>query len=395
MTPITMSRLPIVARCPASWALPHAEEADPSEPSQRGRAIHAFLADVSQHGREAALERVPEEYRAICEAIDTDKLPTHLAHEVAFRLNLRTGTARELGRNIDRNYAIDRSDWDEYCIDGTADLVGIDDDADAVVVYDYKTGWSAQDDAADHWQIKALALAAAWAYGTSNARIGIIRVLETGDVSYRVAELDAFDLAGVAEELRRILDARARAWEDLRAGRTPSVTTGRHCRYCPAFHACPAQVALVRQAAAAPEDLERKLAELITHENAALAYHRIVEVQMVLDRVMRQIKALAEKAPIPLGNNRMLGPVERTRESIVAEKALPILREHFGDEVAAAAAEVSITKTRLRDALRGYAQRTGDPLKHVEQQALELLRKSGGVQVSTSRTIAEYVEVKE
>src|SRR5690606_37172540 len=101
-------------------------------------------------------------------------------------------------------------------------------------------------------------------------------------------------------------------------------------------------------------------------------------------------KTLAEKAPTPLGNNRMLGPVERTRESIVAEKALPILREHFGDEAAAAAAEVSITKTRLRDALRGYAQRTGDPLKHVEQQALELLRKSGGVQVSTCRTIAEY-----
>ena len=149
-------------------------------------------------------------------------------------------------------------------------------------------------------------------------------------------------------------------------------------------------MALVRQAAAAPEDLERRFAELITPENAALAYHRIVEVQMVLDRVMKQIKALAEKAPIPLGNNRMLGSVERTRESIVAEKALPILRDHFGDEVARAAAEVSITKTRLRDALREYAQRTGEKLKHVEQQALELLRTSGGIQVSTSHTIAEY-----
>src|SRR5690606_19492231 len=390
MTPITMSRLPIVARCPASWALPHAEEAEPSEPSRRGRAIHAFLADVSVHGREAALERVPEEYRAICEAIDTDKLPTHLAHEVAFRLNLRTGAARELGRNIDRNYELDRSDWDEYCIDGTADLVGIDDEDDAVVVYDYKTGWSAQDDAADHWQIKALALAAARAYGKSNARLGIIRVWESGTVSYDVATFDAFDLDRIEVDLCAVLDRRFEAVNEIRAGRVPTVTTGRHCRYCPAFHACPAQVALVRQAAAAPEDLERRFAELITPENAALAYHRIVEVQMVLDRVMKQIKALAEKAPIPLGNNRMLGSVERTRESIVAEKALPILRDHFGDEVARAAAEVSITKTRLRDALREYAQRTGEKLKHVEQQALELLRTSGGIQVSTSHTIAEY-----
>lgn len=389
MKPITMSRLPIVARCPASWALPHAEEAEPSEPSKRGRAIHAFLADVATHGRNAALERVPEEYRPACELIDTDRLPTHLAAEVTFRLDVLRREAVEVGRDLNRSTYAERTgeDWVVY---GTADLVGIDDDADAVVVYDYKTGWSAQDDAADHWQVKALALAAACAYGKSNARIGIIRVWETGHVSYRVAELDAFDLDVVAEDLHRILDARARAWEELRAGRAPSVATGRHCRYCPAFHACPAQVALVRQAAAAPEDLERKLAELITPENAAKAYHRIAEVQMVLDRVMKQIKALAEKAPIPLGNNRMLGPVERTRESIVAEKALPILREHFGDEVAEAAAEVAITKTRLRDALRGYAQRTGERLTHVEQQALELLRKSGGVQVSTSRTIAEY-----
>src|SRR5690606_10357086 len=115
------------------------------------------------------------------------------------------------------------------------------------------------------------------------------------------------------------------------------------CRYCPAFHACPAQVSLVRQAAAAPEDLERKLAELITPETAAKAYHRIAQVQMVLDRVMKQIKALAEKEPIPLGNGRMLGPVERSRESIIAEKELPILRDHFGDEVAKAAAEISVT----------------------------------------------------
>lgn len=390
MKPITMSRLPIVARCPAAWALPHAKEAEPSEPSQRGSAIHAFLADVSEHGREAALERVPEEYRAICEAIDTDKLPTHLAHEVAFRLNLRTGAARELGRNIDRNYEIDRSDWDEYCIDGTADLVGIDEESDAVVVYDYKTGWSTQDDAADHWQIKALALAAAWAYGKANARVGIIRVWETGRVSYDVAELDTFDLEGAAEDLNRILDARVKAGEDLREGLAPSVTTGRHCRYCPAFHACPAQVALVRQAAAAPEDLERKLAELITTENAAKAYHRIAQVQMVLDRVKKQIHALAEKEPIPLGNGRMLGPVERSRESIVGEKAMPILREHFGAEVAEAAIEISITKGRLKNALQSYAKQTGSKITHVERQALDLLRKSGGVSVSTSRTVAEY-----
>ena len=389
MKPITMSALPIVARCPASWALPHAREADPSEPAERGSAIHAFLADVTKHGRDAALERVPEEFRPACELIDTDRLPTHLAAEVTFRLDLRGERAEEVGRDLDRSTYAKRT-GEAWVVYGTADLVGIDEESDAVVVYDYKTGWSTQDDAADHWQIKALALAAAWAYGKANARVGIIRVWETGRVSYDVAELDTFDLEGAAEDLNRILDARVKAGEDLREGLAPSVTTGRHCRYCPAFHACPAQVALVRQAAAAPEDLERKLAELITPENAAKAYHRIAQVQMVLDRVKKQIHALAEKEPIPLGNGRMLGPVERSRESIVGEKALPILREHFGAEVAEAAIEISLTKGRLKNALQSYAKQTGSKITHVERQALDLLRKSGGVSVSTSRTVAEY-----
>lgn len=390
MKPITMSRLPIVARCPASWALPHVEEAEASEPAKRGTAIHAFLADVSQHGRDAALDRVPDEYREACELIDTDRLPTHLAAEVSFRLNLEKGAARELGRDIGRQYAADRSDWTPACIDGTADLVGIDEEADAVVVYDYKSGWSPQDAAADHWQIGALALAAARAYDRSNARIGIIRLWETGHVTYDVATLDAFDLNRIEVDLCAALDRRADAILLIEEGRTPTVTTGRHCRYCPAFFACPAQVGLVRQVAAAPEALDAEIAALLTPENAAKAYHRIVEVQMVLDRVTKQVKALAEQTPIPLGNNRMLGLVEKKRETIVGDVALPVLKEHYGEDVAEAAAEVSITKTRLRDALKGYAQRTGGKIAHLEKEALKLLRANSGVEVSTSRTVAEY-----
>src|SRR5690606_37815558 len=187
MMPITMSRLPIVARCPASWALPHAEEAEPSEPSQRGTAIHAFLADVSERGRDAALERVPTEYRAACEVIDTDRIPLHLGAEVTFRLDLRSDEAQEIGRNIDRSTYADM-DEDPWVIYGTADLVGIGSDG-VVVVYDYKTGWSEQDQAGDHWQLRGLALAAARAYGVSHARVGIIRVPETGTPSYDVAEI--------------------------------------------------------------------------------------------------------------------------------------------------------------------------------------------------------------
>ena len=386
MRPITMSLLPIVARCPASWALPHAEEAEPSEPSQRGTAIHAFLADVSERGRDAALERVPPEYRAACEAIDTDRIPSHLGAEVTFRLDVRSDEAQEIGRDIDRSTYADMAE-DPWVIYGTADLVGIG--GGVVVVYDYKTGWSEQDRAEDHWQLRGLALAAARAYGTSHARVGIIRVPENGNPWYDVAEIDAFELDQIAADLARVLDQRVVAIEDLREGRTPTVTTGRHCRYCPAFLSCPAQVGLLRAVAAAPEKLDEEIAAL-TPEHAAKAYHRISQVRMVLDRAEKQLRSIAERQPIDLGNGRKYGPVEQTREKIVGDVALPVLREHFGAEVAEAAAEISVTKTRLRDALRGYAQRTGEKITHLERQALEVLRQNDCIEETFVTKLAEY-----
>lgn len=387
MKPITMSKLPIVVPCPASWALPHAEE-EAGAPAKRGTAIHDYLCDASEMGRDAALDRVPEEYREACEAIDIDRLPTHLAAEVTFVIDFLRDEAEEVGRNLGRSYA--KRDGEAFKLYGTADLVGVDEEADAVVVYDYKTGWSAQDAAADHWQLRGLALAAARAYGKANARIGIIRLWDTGRVTYDVDELDAFDLDQVYGDLNHALDRRVVAAEGIREGLVPPTAPGKHCRYCPAFTACPAQVGLIRAAASDPEALDEEIAALLTADNAAAAYRRISQVKMVLDKVTKQIEALAEQAPIPLGGSRVLGIVERKRERIAGDVALPVLREHYGDDVADAAAEVSITKTRLRDALRGYAQRTDGKITHIERDALKLIRQANGIEVTTSRTVGEY-----
>lgn len=383
----TISKLPIVANCPSSWALPHAREAEASAPASRGTAIHDYLAAVGEVGREAALEQVPDEYREACEVIDTDRLPTHLAREVSFRLDLGARTATEVGRDIHRAYGKEEG---LHILYGTADLVGLDADGETVVVYDYKSGWGRQDAAADHWQLRGLALAAALAYGRTHARVGIIRVPETGRPSFDVDELDAFDLDTIEVDLCAVLDQVAEARDAIQAGRTPEVTTGRHCRYCPAFHACPAQVGLIRAAASDPDALDQEIAALLTADNAAAAYRRISEVKMVLDKVTKQIETLAEQAPIPLGGTRMLGIVERKREKISGDVALPVLREHYGADVADAAVEVSITKTRLRDALRGYAQRTDGKITHIERDALKLIRQANGIEVTTSRTVGEY-----
>lgn len=382
--PITMSRLPIVVPCPASAALPYVTR-DVGAPAKRGSAIHAYLAEVSQVGREKALASVPEEYLDACEAIDTERLPTHLAPEVAFLLDLETGEAEEIGRDIDRRYP---DDVGPMQIVGTADLVGIDEGAGAVVVYDYKTGWAAQEEAGLHWQIRGLALAAARAYGQSAARIGIIRVPETGRPSYDVAELDAFDLDAIEDSLRRTL-ARVAYWrEAVAAGRTPDVHMGSHCRYCPAAYSCPGQVGLLRAVALSPDVAEPALDEL-TPEVAAEAYRRAQHIEAMLARVKAQLEGVATRAPIPLGDGRELGPVTMRREKLLADVALPILREHYGEGVAKAAVELRTSKKAIRDALRPYAQRLDAKITDIEREALDLIRGADGVKVSESTRIAE------
>src|SRR5690606_33417344 len=97
---ITASKIERVAACPGSEALPHAEST--SAAAERGSAGHAFLAAAGKLGREAALEQVPEEHRALCEAIDLDRLPVDLLAEPAYAWDPVTGKARFLGANIGR-----------------------------------------------------------------------------------------------------------------------------------------------------------------------------------------------------------------------------------------------------------------------------------------------------
>lgn len=382
MRRISASKLPIVMECPGSMALPWVTE-PAGEPAERGSAIHAFLAAVGSVGREAALDQVPAEYLEACEEIDLDRLPTHLAAEVAYALDLVTGKARELGRDLGRAYP----ETSETEIVGTADLVGLD--ADCVHVYDYKTGWSEQAPAGQHWQLIGLAVMAARAIGADSARIGVIQ-LRDGRSWWDVAELDAIALDAAFLRLQQMREKALVAETQVADGRVPDLRTGPHCRYCPAALSCPAQVGMIRAAAAAPEEITA-LGEALTLDTAAKAYRRIREVRAVLGKVEAQIHALASREPIPLGDGMVLGLVSKTKESINGDVALPLLREKYG-EAAEQAVEVSITKARLKDALRIVAKSTGAKITHLEKEALALLREHDGIQTKTSETVAEYKE---
>lgn len=387
MTLPTASYLPRVVACPASFVLPQERE-EKGRPAAQGTAIHAYLAAVGTKGREAALADVPEEFRDVCDAIPLERLPLNLAAEVTLAIDLETGAARELGRDLNRDYSAALPTE----IVGTVDALGMNDDE--VLIIDWKSGRGHVDPAARNWQLLALAVAAARVYGKSRARVGIGFVPEGSKPWFDWADLDALDLDAALYQLRKMARRIEKARADLAAGRTPETTPNVHCRYCPAWKSCPSQTALLRQVVAAPAEIEREVMTLLTPETARAAYERIKLVSAVVKRVEQAVYAWAATSPIDLGDGNVLGMTTTQKESVDGDKALPVLRAKFGDAVAEAACERSTSKAAINRALKKVERSKGTSFAEVERDALAALREAGAISIKTTETVQVH-HVKE
>lgn len=377
---LTASAMSRAMMCAASCALPQVREE--REDATRGTALHEYLANVSTMGL-AALALVPEEYRADCEALDLERLPVgagQWAAEVALAFHVPSGTARELGLGLARDYTAARDG--EVC--GTADVVGLTEDAAAVV--DFKSGWSDLGEAASLPQLRFLALAAARAYGKSKALVAIAP-LDRG-ASWGFMELDAVELDVIEAEVVRVRLAVSIAAAEISQGRTPRLSVGSWCRLCPAWASCPAQGALVRRMASEPTELERDIMTALTPESAAKAYGRIKAARAMLGRVESALYAWAALNPIPLGDGQVLGMVETSKEELDGAVTRRVLAERYGQAVADAAVEWHATKSAMKEALRAVAPK--GKLGATEKEALGAIREAGGVAVKTSTGVKEH-----
>lgn len=378
------SRLPspskhdVALLCPGSFALPHSEYV--GKWSTRGRVIHAFLADVPLLGRAAALAKVPKEFKVDCEVIDLSVLPAcqpeAYASEVTLAYNVDTGEAREVGRNLTREQAYATARPGEML--GTMDVVGLTDDA--VIVPDYKTGHHRYGPAKEIRQLRAYALLATRAYGKRRAVSGIISIREDGTSYYDKCELDEFDLACVEVEIHELVTLVRAEQARVAAGGTPKTVEGDHCARCPAISFCPSKMRLVRQFAAAPQELE-DLVVGATEEQLGEAWQRADALEKVVERVKEAIRHRAEQRPIPLPSGKVIGPVPT--EKLLLDQAAAALSEMFGPFVAAAATESEsrISKTSVERALRDHVQQPGVTLKALMKKALDAIREAGGVQI--------------
>jgi RecB family exonuclease len=284
--------------CPASETLPHVriQNAHASE----GTALHAFMQIYLESGwdRDAALRFMQANHAAYYDAalalpVDMLTWPARAAAEVACRVNLLTGAAEvgvELGGH--RAYPQARPAWEVW---GTLDVVG-DIAGRTVIVRDYKFGFDPQDQPGESWQMRLAAMAV---FG-DRVNFPHVESVETQIVTVRdgLFHVDPHVFTRAAcDAYRQEALAIAAA---LYAGDTGTPTTGDHCTYCPAFKACPAQVGLLMQLVSGEEVADGlALAEQV---------RAIDRARKVLDKTHKEMKALALREPIDLGDGWCYGP---------------------------------------------------------------------------------------
>jgi hypothetical protein len=386
MTLPTGSGIDRAMKCIASTALPQTRSI--SAASTLGTVIHDYLMNVSLQGPDEALRKVPEEHQAACAAIDLERLktvdPKSFAAEVAYAYSIPTDSAREIGRGINRAY---EGKLEPGEMAGTEDVVGITEDA--VVVYDYKSGFGHVPPAAENWQLKFGALAAARTYGKGRALVGIIR-LQNGDPWHDEAELDELDLEAAAVELRALALRVKEEESRLRDGAHPRTVTGSHCKYCPALPHCPAQTSLVRELGFAAIDPGKPV---ITEENVVALYEKLEAVDRLRDMMWESLDAYATAHPVQLPNGDVYGPCETEKETIDPHKGSVLLAEKYDSKVAldAVKQEPAIPWNRLELALKAWMQRhPGSKLKDLKLEARQLLREKGALRVEVKRTVKRF-----
>lgn len=382
MSLVTLSSTPRLRICPASAVLPSVRESY-SGAREAGTARHAFLCDVPTFGRDAALARVPDEHRLMCEMLVTEGLPLDAdlhRHEIALAYNVNTGETRLLGYDIGRAYA--DHDVDPTCeIAGSLDVVGVPRDG-WLYVADYK---GSHDDtmqpAATNLQLRGGAAMAAKFYRAKRAAVEFIHLKDDGTYYRDQSEMDELDLATAEEQLREVFHAVAAE----RAKEAHDVTKGAHCRWCPAMASCPGTLAMTRSLFANPERWGRDIT-VITPEMAAQAYQAVRDAEKAVKRAKEEIQRYATLEDIPLPNGKRYGVV--SRESIVSAKAMPVLMRMFGDEVAMTAAKFSTSTSAISEALRPVAKERGVSLAGLMREVKDELRTAGAM--ATKESIDEY-----
>ena len=335
MNRVTASGSGRLLQCSGHVRLPWLRET--SAAAQEGTDLHALMEDErhDEHPRTAAA------WAAFLAWVDAEGYTLHEAgreyRERAYALDIETRRARVLRGIAHRDY----SDARPTEIPGTADLVAelVNDDGLVTCVIDWKFG--AEPVEPDSAQMRTLAAMVCLApdgdvLGTLPGVMAII--VQSPPDGRAVVRAHAYD----RDDLISHVEALAEALNDAREGATV-LQRGPECKYCPASHACPAQLAslsaLVAPGGAGP----------ITPARAGEIWAELRQAKKRLEAIEDACKALAAEGDgLPLPGGKRLVVTQRTRTSMDARQLEAIARGHGAsdEEIAACARTTTYSTTQ-------------------------------------------------
>jgi hypothetical protein len=355
---LSSSKLELLDQCEGAFTLPWRDE--PNVHSEAGNERHATDETRINVGD------IPEEYESRWPGL------TWRA-EVSYMYDVSSDTSRFLGCGIKRAYG----EQLPFEVPGTIDVEGRG--PGILVVLDRK-GFEAQSPAERHPQVRFLALAAARVEPADRVVVAIRPEIGPMDVS----EIDpVFDLDVIAHEIRQRVIRAAGVRKRARAGEAISFNTGRHCRWCPAFAACPKQAELRALVQLDDEHPELALSTLVDDETAADVYELYKRIGILHKRIGQQLYAHAAVRPIPIGNGKMFGKHEKLgNERLSGDVVYQVVKAHHGQAIADAAVTREATKTKLEATLKGK--------RGAAKAVLAEVRELGGATRKAGETIGEY-----
>lgn len=358
---ITASKLELAMKCEGHLTLPHIDE--PNQYSEAGNDRHAI--------DEAAIDsgRIPPEY--------DERWPGLTWYsEVAYAYDASTNIGRYLGKGLKRGYG----QLAPFEIAGTADAVGRDT-AGTLVVVDRK-GFDEVTPAASNPQVRFLALAIARSDPSPPSKIYVaIRHEITG---MDVAELTEFDLDLTAAQVYATLVNAATVRTLARDGKPVNFVTGRHCRWCPAFSACPKQAELKALVKLDQENPELAIKLYLDEDSAPDVYELYRRVGILHKRLGQSLHAyVTTKRPIQLPGGRMYGVRNKLGNTkLDGDKVWEVLSELHGQDLADRAVSRTATRKRLEEVLKGN--------RGAAAKALKLVQERGGAKREMKIVFEEY-----
>jgi hypothetical protein len=329
MNRVTASGSGRLLQCSGHLRLPWLRET--STAAQEGTDLHAVMETkrYQEHPRSLAAWDAWKAWQA-----ETGFSAPVMRNELAMALNLEARTARELSGVGHRDYSAAMP----HEVPGTADMVcelvkRHPTSPDQVwCVVDWKFGQEPVE--ADSAQMRTLAAMVALMHDAPSVIAVIVQAPPDGTAWVRSHEFSRDDLMAH-------VDMMAESMNEVREG-AMLLQRGSECRYCPAAHACPSQLAAM-SAIVAPGGPGP-----ITPERAGQIWAEVKQAKKRLDAIEDACKAMAAGDGLPLPGGKRLVVVQRSRTSMDAKQLEAIARGHGAsdDEINACSKTTTYTTTQ-------------------------------------------------